>query len=388
MNSMGRLLLLSMIFFVLTMHAQDNYNNCPTVDYTLQSFCASEGTGNNFYRPAIKHLQANNGGAEINWYLTATSTDPIDPEYILVDGEVYFADNAERTCSIRPAVKVSIAATPNAGATTFYTFCSNASPVDLLTIYKSSILGPPMTGGTFVPTLASGTTVFDPSKDPAGRYQYRVESTNGQCPADDSYIYITVISAPDSGEDTSVNFASTDLPQDLFDKLNGTPIAGGTWSPALISQSGIFDPTFDAPGVYTYTVSSENGCTSSALVTVSISGTDKLVCHKGKTRIVSEADVAGHLKHGDSLGACSSVTTNETLKFYPNPGNGIYQISGSAQNIQKINILNSNGAILKTFQPTDEEGIDQINISEVKRGVYFAQIQTSDGLIIKRLIKN
>ncbi len=386
---MGRLLLLPMILFVLAMNAQDNNTNCPTVEKTLQSFCASEGTGNFFYRPAIKHLQASNGGAEIIWYTTATSTDPIDPEYILVDGEVYFADNVVGSCTERPAVEVSIAATPNAGGTTFFTICSNAAPIDLLTIYKSSILGPPMAGGTFFPSLASGTTIFDPTKDRGTQYQYRVGSTNNICPADDSYIYITVIAAPDSGKDTAVNFASTDLPQDLFGKIEGTPVAGGKWSPALISRSGVFDPTFDVPGENTYSVSASNGCTSSTLVTVTITGTDKLVCHKGKTLIVTAAQVAGHLKHGDSLGACSSsATTKEAVSFYPNPGNGVYQISGDSQDIQKINILNSNGLILRTFNASDGGGIDQINISEVKRGVYFAQILTAEGVVTKRLVKN
>ena len=35
--------------------------------------------------------------------------------------------------------------------------------------------------------------------------------------------------------------------------MSGTPDTGGTWSPALASGSGIFDPAVDTAGVYTYT---------------------------------------------------------------------------------------------------------------------------------------
>ncbi|MGH1386626.1 hypothetical protein, partial [Kordia sp.] len=34
----------------------------------------------------------------------------------------------------------------------------------------------------------------------------------------------------------------------------GMPDTGGIWSPALTSGTGIFDPTTDASGIYTYTI--------------------------------------------------------------------------------------------------------------------------------------
>lgn len=40
---------------------------------------------------------------------------------------------------------------------------------------------------------------------------------------------------------------------DLFKSLNGNPDLGGTWSPALISGTSIFDPRKDVEGIYTYT---------------------------------------------------------------------------------------------------------------------------------------
>ncbi len=49
--------------------------------------------------------------------------------------------------------------------------------------------------------------------------------------------------------------------------MGGTPDAGGTWSPALSSGSGVFDPTVDAAGTYTYTLSA-GACSSNVTSTV------------------------------------------------------------------------------------------------------------------------
>ena len=53
--------------------------------------------------------------------------------------------------------------------------------------------------------------------------------------------------------------------------MKALPDSGGTWTPTLNSNTGIFDPNTDPAGTYTYTVSSNNSCPDeSATVTVSI----------------------------------------------------------------------------------------------------------------------
>lgn len=74
---------------------------------------------------------------------------------------------------------------------------------------------------------------------------------------------------PDAGTDASVVYCETNLAADLTNVLNGTPDPGGTWSPALTSGTGVFDPTVDMAGTYVYTVT--NFCGSvSANVFVSV----------------------------------------------------------------------------------------------------------------------
>ncbi|HLV93418.1 MAG TPA: gliding motility-associated C-terminal domain-containing protein [Aequorivita sp.] len=168
-------------------------------------------------------------------------------------------DSATVTISITPAA--------DAGIDGYLGLCETDSPVDLFTILG----GTPDSGGTWSPALSSGTGVFDPQVDSAGVYTYEVEGVS-PCGNDQANVTVTVFSKPDAGNDGSIELCETDSPVDLFAILGGAPEIGGTWSPALSSGNGIFDPTTDAPGVYTYHVSSSTiFCgDDSATVTVSV----------------------------------------------------------------------------------------------------------------------
>src|SRR5690606_42086416 len=100
--------------------------------------------------------------------------------------------------------------------------------------------------------LTSGTGVFDPSQDAPGIYTYTVL---GLTPCGDATatVNVTVNPSPEPGINGSLTLCVDSTPQDLFDSLGGTPQTGGTWSPALASGTGVFDPLQDTPGIYTYT---------------------------------------------------------------------------------------------------------------------------------------
>ena len=58
--------------------------------------------------------------------------------------------------------------------------------------------------------------------------------------------------------------------QNLIAYLGGFPAAGGVWTFAGTGHNSNYDPTIDAPGVYTYTIGATAPCTSSvATATVS-----------------------------------------------------------------------------------------------------------------------
>ncbi|WP_198520214.1 T9SS type B sorting domain-containing protein [Flavobacterium sp. 5] len=72
-----------------------------------------------------------------------------------------------------------------------------------------------------------------------------------------------------AGENGNLSICNISAPVNLFDSLKGTPNIGGTWTPTLSGRNGVFNPTIDLSGIYTYTVF--NGkCNKSATVTVNI----------------------------------------------------------------------------------------------------------------------
>jgi len=52
-------------------------------------------------------------------------------------------------------------------------------------------------------------------------------------------------------KDTNVAVCS-DRSTDLFNLIDGNPDPGGSWTPALASGTGVFDPAVDLPGIYVY----------------------------------------------------------------------------------------------------------------------------------------
>ncbi len=157
--------------------------------------------------------------------------------------------------------------------------CSNNGTVNLFDYLN----GNPDTGGTWSPALTSGTGVFDPLVDAPGTYTY---SYTNACGTASSSIDVSVTLAPNAGTDTSIALCVIDGPTDLYALLGSGAQSGGTWSPALASGTGVFDPAIDTPGDYTYTVTAESPCSPDATAQVSVSVSDS------PTIIVNDANPA------------------------------------------------------------------------------------------------
>ncbi|REE24246.1 gliding motility-associated-like protein [Winogradskyella pacifica] len=195
-----------------------------------------------------------------------SGTGILDPN---TDLEGLYTYTLTNSCGTNSAtVAVSFSGSNNAGTDGTVELCSNSPIVDLF----DALGGNPDVGGTWSPQLTSGTGIFDPSIDNAGTYTYTISSIGSACPDDTSKVLVSIIPDPNAGNDNALNLCidQTD-PVDLFDSLGGTPDSGGVWTPALTSGTGIYDPTIDPVGIYTYTVNSEEcGLTDSANVTVTI----------------------------------------------------------------------------------------------------------------------
>lgn len=146
-------------------------------------------------------------------------------------------------------VEVIVNQLPDAGEDGRLEICESSNTINLY----ESLGGTPDIGGTWSPSLTSGTGIFDPSIDAAGIYTYTV--TNGACGSDTSQVEVVVGQVPNAGLNTNVEICVNSIPINLFDSLGGTPDSGGVWSPSLASGTGVFNPSIDNPGIYTYTVS-------------------------------------------------------------------------------------------------------------------------------------
>jgi len=167
------------------------------------------------------------------------------------------------------SVIVSVIPPPNAGMDGALEICENdTNTYDLF----DSLNGSPQTGGTWSPTLNSGTGIFDPTLDSEGTYTYTVASGNAICGAASATVIVSLSTPPDAGNDGSLDICEDDTATyDLFDSLSGSPETGGTWSPALASSSGLFDPELDTEGTYTYTLTSSNPLCEDASASVIVS---------------------------------------------------------------------------------------------------------------------
>ena len=216
--------------------------------------------------------------------------------------------------------------------------------------------GTPDAGGTWSPALASGTGVFNPALDSFGVYTY---SFNDGC-SDTSTV--TVVAQPllDAGDSVTLPPICPDDTTliDLFTQLGGTPDVGGTWSPALSSGTGIFNPSLDSFGVYTY--SFNDGCsfdTSTVTVVEDTSCDEELLIPDGFS------------PNEDGINDYFEIPNIRTL--YPNFNIQIYNRYG--------NVLFKGNALTPDWDGRATNGNIKLDNGVVPVGVYFFIIEFNDG---------
>jgi gliding motility-associated-like protein len=261
-------------------------------------------------------------GTGLQWYEDASLSNALDVSDVLLDGEDYFATqtDAATNCESNNAVVVLVRLFigPNSGVENPITICNDQNMLDLFT----ALDGTQDTGGTWIDTDATGSVtgnIFDATTVPDGTYTFEyVLSGNAPCIDASTLVRITIKSPVDAGTDAVLDRCSDTPSIDLFTLL-GMATSGGTWSPALNSTTGLFDPAIDVSATYTYTIA--NSCnSSSAAVIVTITeapdaGTDTIIAICVSDGIVDLSTQLGGSP--DTTGTWSPLLDSATHLFDP-----------------------------------------------------------------------
>ena len=79
------------------------------------------------------------------------------------------------------------------------------------------------------------------------------------------------------------------------------------------------------------------------------------------------------------------ISTQSKLLVFPNPAYEKLTVT-SSQNVNNISIINSKGIMINTYQNINQDSFS-ISLNGFIEGIYFIKIETSDDIIVKKIVK-
>jgi gliding motility-associated-like protein len=174
--------------------------------------------------------------------------------------------------AVSSTVTVSVITGLSAGEDSSVEVCGANEAFDLF----GALGGNPQPGGTWADPFGIGGLNGDSldatqiTPDLTGQFTYTV--TDPQCGPVTAVLTVTVRPFPNPGVGGALVLCNTDDPIDLFQQLQGTPMASGTWTaPSGSAHGNTFDPATHDAGDYVYTVEGNLACPdSSATVQITV----------------------------------------------------------------------------------------------------------------------
>lgn len=104
--------------------------------------------------------------------------------------------------------------------------------------------------------------------------------------------------------------------------------------------------------------------------------------HAGESKVLAVGDAGEIFKLKGAVSGLANVELSAKLELYPNPVVDYLMVKGTAA-VQKIALLDVTGKMIM-MKETNANGLDVRNINS---GIYFAHIYTSEGIAVKKFIK-
>ena len=86
------------------------------------------------------------------------------------------------------------------------------------------------------------------------------------------------------------------------------------------------------------------------------------------------------------IGVSVEESLSEDVEIYPNPARDFVKLSAISCQLSAIRVYNYLGILIEEIEINSDEV--EINVSEYNSGIYFISIQTENGNLIKKFIKN
>jgi hypothetical protein len=203
-------------------------------------------------------------------------------------------------------------------------------------------------------TFSGGNAVVSPTATTS----YTVDGTdaNGCTNVSSAISSVTVNSLPTVNASTSSSVICT-LPTQQTATLSATGAITYTWSNSTNGSSTAVSPSVTT--TYTVTGTDANGCENMAVITQSV---------------------------GTCAGIANVNGNNAAISVYPNPNNGLFILEvrdmGLSTQFVVVNVL---GEVVLSEPVTQEK--TQINIADLKSGIYFVEVYQNNTRQVIKLIK-
>ncbi|WP_026991519.1 T9SS type A sorting domain-containing protein [Flavobacterium subsaxonicum] len=327
----------SAVRFAVTV--QLNVTDAPTGTAT-QSFCIS-GT--------VANLTAT--GTAIQWYAAATGGTALTADTALT-ATTYYASQTVNGCesAVRFAVTVQLNVTDAPTATATQSFCSSGTVANLTATGTAIQWYAAATGGT---ALTADTAIT------ATTY-YASQTVNGCESAVRTAVTVTLnnVAAPTGAANQTISVAGGDTAtlEDIVVTATGTVTWYATEAAALAGEGALPAGTVVTAGTTYYATQTINGCTSTAVLAVTIQA------------ILGNTDFDAH-----------------AFVYYPNPVSNVLTIEYSA-NITSVSVSNLLGQQILSAKPNATNAtIDMANLAQ---GTYMVTVNAGAATKVIKVVKN